>query len=160
VHRPLRAAALALALLASLISTVAAASPQPRASLPDVEDEVMCVVCGVPLNEATDAPQANRERAEIRRLIARGETKEQIKRALKDEFGPEVLALPERKGFNLAAYLVPIGAVAAALIGLALLVPRWLRRRPSGATGSAAEVPELDPGDARRLDRDLARYDG
>ena len=42
----------------------------------------MCVVCGVPLNEATDAPQANRERAEIRRLIARGETKAQVKRAL------------------------------------------------------------------------------
>ena len=119
----------------------------------------MCVVCGVPLNEATDAPQANRERAEIRRLIARGETKEQIKRALKDEFGPEVLALPERRGFNLAAYLVPIGAVAAALIALALLVPRWLRRRPSGAAAAAAEAPELDAGDARRLERDLARYD-
>ncbi|MDX6666799.1 MAG: cytochrome c-type biosis protein CcmH [Solirubrobacteraceae bacterium] len=120
----------------------------------------MCVVCGVPLNEATDAPQANRERAEIRRLIARGETKEQIKRALKDEFGPEVLALPERKGFNLAAYVVPIGAVAAALIALALLVPRWLRRGPRGAAATAAEVPELDPGDARRLERDLARHDG
>jgi cytochrome c-type biogenesis protein CcmH/NrfF len=160
VHRLLHAAALAVALLAPTTSTVAAAGPQPRASLPDVEDEVMCVVCGVPLNEATDAPQANRERAEIRRLIARGETKEQIKRALKDEFGPAVLALPERKGFNLAAYLVPIGAVAAALIALALLMPRWLRRRPSGAAAAAAEVPELDPGDARRLERDLARYDG
>ena len=159
MHRLLRAAALAVALLAPATSTLALAGPQPRASLPDVEDEVMCVVCGIPLNEATDAPQANRERAEIRRLIARGETKDQIKRALKDEFGPEVLALPERRGFNLAAYLVPIGAVAAALICLALLVPRWLRRRPGGAA-AAAEVPELDPGDARRLDRDLARYDG
>jgi cytochrome c-type biogenesis protein CcmH len=160
VHRPLRAAALAVALLAPAAATAAAASPQPRASLPDVEDEVMCVVCGVPLNEATDAPQANRERVEIRRLIARGRTKEQIKRALKDEFGPEVLALPERRGFNLAAYLVPIGAVVAALIGLALLVPRWLRRRPRGPAAAAAEVPELDAGDAGRLDRDLARYDG
>jgi cytochrome c-type biogenesis protein CcmH len=159
VHRLFRAAALAVALLAPATSTLALAGPRPRASLPDVEDEVMCVVCGIPLNEATDAPQANRERAEIRRLIARGATKDQIKRALKDEFGPEVLALPERRGFNLAAYLVPIGAVAAALICLALLVPRWLRRRPGGAA-AAAEVPELDPGDARRLDRDLARYDG
>lgn len=158
MHRQLRAAALTFALLALPTSTVAAAPPQPRASLPDVEDEVMCVVCGVPLNEATDAPQANRERAEIRRLIARGQTKGQIKRALRDEFGPEVLGLPERKGFNLAAYLVPIGAVAAALIALALLVPRWLRRRPSGAA-AADEAPELDPGDARRLERDLARYD-
>ncbi|MDX6643906.1 MAG: cytochrome c-type biosis protein CcmH [Solirubrobacteraceae bacterium] len=158
MHRQLRAAALTFALLALPTSTVAAAPPQPRASLPDVEDEVMCVVCGVPLNEATDAPQANRERAEIRRLIARGQTKGQIKRALRDEFGPEVLGLPERKGFNLAAYLVPVGAVAAALIALALLVPRWLRRRPSGAA-AADEAPELDPGDARRLERDLARYD-
>jgi cytochrome c-type biogenesis protein CcmH len=153
---------LALALAAAALAPAAvAAAPHPRASLPDVEDEVMCIVCGVPLNEATDAPQANRERAEIRRLIAQGKTKQQIKRALVDEFGPEVLGLPERKGFNLAAYLVPIAVVAAALLALALLLPRWLRRR-SGPAGTAEKQDEadLDPVDARRLDQDLARYDG
>ena len=160
--RIVRSFLLALALAAAAaLAPAAAAAPHPRASLPDVEDEVMCIVCGVPLNEATDAPQANRERAEIRRLIAQGKTKQQIKRALMDEFGPEVLGLPERKGFNLAAYLVPIAVVAAALLALALLLPRWLRARSApAAMAEAQHESELDPADARRLDQDLARYDG
>ena len=55
-----------LAVAASLVVLVAlaAAAPAgaaPRTTLPDVEDEVMCVVCGTPLNLA-QAPQADRER--------------------------------------------------------------------------------------------------
>ena len=37
----------------------------PKTTLGDVEDEVMCPVCGTPLGLATEAPQAERERALI-----------------------------------------------------------------------------------------------
>jgi cytochrome c-type biogenesis protein CcmH/NrfF len=117
----------------ALLSLVAAAllAPSPgaaalaRASLPDVEDEVMCPVCGTPLNLA-QSPQADRERAFIRALIARGATKEQIKRRLVAQYGPQVLATPRHSGFDLAAYLVPVllGAAAVALLAVALAL--WL----------------------------------
>lgn len=152
-----------MALLTAAVLTLAMpalATAAPQASLPDIEDEVMCTVCGVPLNLATDAPQANRERAFIRSLIDQGRSKEEIKRRLADEFGPNVLALPERKGFSLTAYLVPIGGLLAALIGLAVLLPRWRRRTGGDGDPAVANTgPELSSADARRLNDDLARYD-
>ena len=147
------------ALLAALIVLAlpsAAAAADPQATLVDIEDEVMCPVCGTPLNQAQGAPQAIRERAFIRRLIARGESKEQIKRKLAAQYGPAVLATPQGGGFQTASWLVPAGLGAAAVALLALTVVRWRRR--AGAATPASEP--LSPADARRLDEDLARHDG
>ena len=146
--------ALLLPALAAAPTPGAAATAHPRASLLDIEDEVMCPVCGVTLNLAQDAPSANDERALIRRLIAQGETKQQIKDRMVAEFGPAILATPPKKGFDLAAYLVPLAALLAAIAMLALALPRWRRRaRP------AATPPDISPADAQRLDEDLARHD-
>jgi len=142
--------------LALLLLVPAAGAVTPRTTLNDVEDEVMCPTCGTPLNLATDAPLANDERALIRRLIAQGYTKDQIKHRLVQEFGPNVLALPRARGFDLSAYLVPIVLGVAGLLAIALLALRWRRRRPADADA----VPDLDPADAQRLDSDLARFDG
>jgi len=89
--RPRAPSSVALAVLALLVLAAVAVpagaaaqgrpAPQERASLPDIEDEVMCPVCGTVLEHAF-APQAERERALIRRLIAEGRTKEEIKDAL------------------------------------------------------------------------------
>jgi cytochrome c-type biogenesis protein CcmH len=124
------------------------------ASLPDIEDEVMCVQCKTALNVSTSAV-ADQERAFIRRQIALGKNKHQVKAALVDEFGPGVLAQPEEKGFSLAAYLVPIALALLALAGLAVAARRWRRRPPEAATAPEA----LDDDDARRLDAELAAYD-
>ena len=144
------------ALLVLLLLVPAAGAVTPRTTLNDVEDEVMCPTCGTPLNLATDAPLANDERALIRRLIAQGYTKDQIKHRLVQEFGPNVLALPKAKGFDLFAYLVPIVLAVGGLLAIAVLALRWRRRRPA----AAAAGPDLDPADAQRPDSDLARFDG
>jgi cytochrome c-type biogenesis protein CcmH len=147
-----RLLALVAALTIVLASTAQAATP--KASFNDLEDEVMCDVCNVPLNIA-EAPRADQQRREIRALIAQGMTKDEIKAELKRRYGPAILAVPEDSGFGLAAWLVPIAVVVALLAGLALLLPRWRRRPPPpGPT----QGPGLDPSDARRLDEDLARY--
>lgn len=147
---------LLVALLALSVLAPVAGAAAPRTTLNDVEDEVMCPTCGTPLNLATDAPLANDERALIRRLIAQGYTKDEIKHRLVQEFGPNVLALPRASGFDLSAYLVPIVLGVAGLLAIAVLAVRWRRRRPP----DAAAVPDLDPADAQRLDTDLARFDG
>jgi cytochrome c-type biogenesis protein CcmH/NrfF len=133
----------------------AALAAAPRTTLPDVEDEVMCPVCGTPLNEA-QAPQAQRERTLIRALVAQGKTKDEIKHRLVEEYGPGVLAMPPPKGFSLAAHLVPLALGLAALALLAFAVARWRRPRRS----AQVEPAPLSAADARRLDEDLARYDG
>ena len=160
----MRATLLAVLVLAALALAVPAAGAAPRTTLPDVEDEVMCAVCGTPLNLA-QAPQADRERAFIQRQIDRGLTKDQIKRRLEDQYGPSVLALPKDSGFDAAAYVVPVAVVGLALLALALTVPRWRRSRAARAEtedeGSAAGAPEEPtPDEARRLDEELARFEG
>jgi cytochrome c-type biogenesis protein CcmH len=145
----------ALSLIAAVLAAPATGLAAPaRTTLPDVEDEVMCPVCGTPLNLA-QAPQADRERAFIRSLIARGATKEEIKRRLEEQYGPQVLAAPRPRGFDLAAYLVPVLLGAAALAVAAALLWRWRSRRSVEPAVPAA----LSPGDARRLDTDLARHE-
>ena len=47
----------------------------------------------------------------------------------------------------------------AALIALAIALPRWRRRRRAGGEpATTARGPTLSAADARRLDEDLARY--
>ncbi|MCC2662475.1 MAG: hypothetical protein K0R41_1762 [Geminicoccaceae bacterium] len=145
----------------ALAAPGAALAQEPQTSLPDIEDEVMCPICGVTLELATEAPQAIQERQFIRERIAEGQTKDEIKDALVAEFGPEVLAVPEAKGFDLAAWLVP-GAVIVAAGGAILIGLRRWRREGGGSAGNGSAEPPadaLEPEDSRRLDADLARYD-
>ena len=125
----------------------------PQTSLGDLEDEVMCPVCGTSLGLATEAPQAERERAFIRRLIDDCKSKEEVKAALVAEFGDEVLAQPGDDGFEIAAYLIPLAILLGAGAVIAVGVRRW-RRRPASPTGATTAATE-----SKRLDDDLARYD-
>jgi cytochrome c-type biogenesis protein CcmH len=148
-RRLLTATAIGLALAAGLPGTAGAA--EPRASLPDVEDEVMCPICGTLLAES-QSPQADRERALIRKLIAEGKDKEQIKDTLVTEYGPRVLATPSGHGFDLVAWLVPGLAIALGVCGIGFFALRRLSR------SSISEAPPVDPADASRLDEDMSRY--
>lgn len=146
----------ALALLAAG-TCAAAARATPRASLPTIERQVMCVTCKIPLNVA-QSPQADRERAFIQSLIDRGGDEASIKRALVGQYGPTVLALPSDSGFDAAAYLVPLAAVLVLLAALIVLLPRW-RRRAREQAERATPAAALSTADAQRLDADLERFD-
>jgi cytochrome c-type biogenesis protein CcmH len=146
-----RGALLALVLLALLAPGAAA---EQRASLTEIEKQVMCPVCGT-LLQLAESPQAQREKAFVKRLIAEGKTEAQIKDALVAEYGDEVLALPKGSGFSLSAYVVPIVAFLIAAVALAIGVARWRR---GGGDGSATSQPPSSE-ESDRLDADLARYD-
>jgi cytochrome c-type biogenesis protein CcmH len=149
--RPLAALAAVLSVLA--LTPSAPAQAPARANLPDIEDEVMCTICGTLLAES-DSPQADRERALIRRLIAQGETKDQIKDALVAQYGPQVLATPSTHGFDLLAWLVPGLGILLALGAICMLLWRARGRpRDGGKT-----IAEIEPSDAARLDEDMSNY--
>ncbi len=151
----IRPAAIATAIALLLAgASVPAAAQEPRASLPDVEDEVMCTICGTLLAES-DSPQAERERALIRNLIAEGKDKDQIKDALVAQYGPRVLATPSGHGFDLLAWLVPGIGILLAAGAVAYGLRRTLRQTSRGR----AEPQPLDPEDAARLEADLSRHE-
>ena len=150
---------LALAALVALLAPASAgaqAEPAPRASLPDIEDEVMCTICGTAL-QLSDSPQAERERAFINRLIAEGKTKDEIKDALVDEYGAAVLAVPKGEGFNLTAWILPIAGVLTALVLIGLAARRW-RRAGARDDSEQGQVAAIGDEDAERLQDDIGRY--
>ena len=151
------AVALAAALLLLGPATSALAATCPRTSVPDVEDEVMCLVCGVPLALA-DAPQAQRERVFITRMVRQCRSKEEIEAALVAQYGPRVLALPKASGFRSAAYVVPALVAAFAVAGLGLAAARRRRERRTAPHDELVRGPALDPLQAARIDAELERY--
>jgi cytochrome c-type biogenesis protein CcmH len=152
--------ALALtALLALLVAGGAAASEQ-KPTLAELENELICPTCHQ-LLAASNAPVADRMRAFIRERIAAGDTKSEIKDQLVDQFGEGVLAAPPRRGFNLLAWLLPLGGGAVAVAGLAVAVRRWSRARPEPTAPAVSPNggPPVDPELERLLDEELARFD-
>jgi cytochrome c-type biogenesis protein CcmH len=146
-----------LALLAcacALLAAGPALGAESSASLPDIEDEVMCPICGT-LLELSDSPQANRERSLIRKLIAEGRDKDEIKDVLVSEYGDEVLATPSSSGFDLSAWIVPSLGLCGAVVALAVALVQRRRRR----TASDMTAPGIAPAEAARLDRDMTDYD-
>lgn len=150
------ALALVLLALATLAPPGLASAAAPRASFADVEDEVMCDTCNVPLYVA-ESPRADQLRREIRTLIAQGQTKDEIKETLKQRYGAAILALPDDEGFSIAAYLVPLLAGLGIVALLIVLLPRWLRRSREPAL--ALPDTTLSDDDRRRLEAELARFD-
>lgn len=151
--RPLAAALVAI-LLAASGAPVATAATCPKTSLPDVEDEVMCLQCGVPLAVAEDAPSATRERAYIQSQIDACKSKQQIKDQLVAQFGDRILTEPKQT----TAWLVPALAVALGAVAVAVASLHWRSRRRK-ATDAALTPGPLPATDSARLDADLDRYD-
>jgi cytochrome c-type biogenesis protein CcmH len=152
-----RRAALLAAVAVALLAPAAVAQECPRTSLGDIEDEVMCPICGTPLALASEAPQAQRQRVFIEEQIADCRSKDEIKRALVAQFGEGVLALPgDPSGDDdledVLVYAVPAAGIAVALGGIAFALLRWRGRRDGRQDPVAA-------GADSRLDADMERYD-
>jgi cytochrome c-type biogenesis protein CcmH len=161
----MRALLVGLAVAAALGFAAPALASDQHPTLAEIEGEVMCPVCpGETLDEST-APAADRERALIRSLIAKGYTKSEIEQRLVDEYGPQILAAPPKHGFNLLAWVLPIAGVIGGALALGYLAWRWSHGRaepePSSRPAAADGGPErpIEPELEQRLDEELARFD-
>jgi cytochrome c-type biogenesis protein CcmH len=145
---------LTAALAVLVLAAPAVAGPPKQA---DLEAEIVCPTCHTTLDQS-DSPIAQRMKAFIRVRIAAGDSAAQIKAKLVDQFGPAVLAEPPKHGFDLLAWLLPLGALALGVVVVAGLAWTWSRRGVGGA--EASEDDPLDPDLEKRVDEELARYEG
>jgi cytochrome c-type biogenesis protein CcmH len=141
------------AFVAALALVGAAAAGPPRQA--DLEAEIVCPTCKTTLDQSS-SPIATRMKAFIRARIAAGESAAEIKAELVDQFGPAVLAEPPKHGFDLLAWVLPLGALALGAVCVAALAWTWSRRRDAGRPEQAALEPELE----RRVDEELTRFEG
>jgi len=151
---------LLLAVVALALAGPALASEQ-HPTQNELEAELVCPQCKEPLDES-NSPIAQQMKAYIRRHIAMGWTKSRIVDSLVGppiNLGPSVLGVPQKHGFDLLAWVLPLAGIAAGAVGLAAGAWVWSRNRPGGSP-LLGDRPALDPALDRRVDEELARYDG
>ena len=141
---------------ALVLAGPASACAHPRTSLTYLEGQVMCPVCHTTLAQS-DSAAARQIEAFISQKIAACWTAQHIESELVANYGPQILAAPPRKGFDLLAWWLPIAGVLAGALALAIGVWRWSRR--SHSEPEAETEPGLDEETERRLDDLLARFD-
>ena len=143
------AALLAVLTLAALTGASARSAPSPA----DLEAELVCPTCKTTLDQS-DAPVARRMKQILRERLAAGATEEEIKDELVAQFGPGVLAEPPKSGFDLLAWVVPLGLLGVGALGVGVVAWGWSRRRTTDD-----HLAELDASDERRIDEALERFD-
>ena len=142
----------ALAFAALVLAAPALAGGRPSADA--IETKLVCPVCHETLDQST-APVAQEMKALIRKRIAQGWTEKQILDEMVANFGPGVLSTPSKHGFDLLAWVLPIGGALAGVVVLGLGARHWSR----APAGPVAAPPPLDPETERRIDDELARFD-
>jgi cytochrome c-type biogenesis protein CcmH/NrfF len=152
---------LSLLLVVALLAAACGGGDDETPRLAELEKKFICPTCQTTL-ELSNAPVADRMRAFIRERIAAGDSESEISAALVAQFGEGVLAAPPKEGFNLLAWVLPLAGGAVAIGALGVALRRWSRTRaePGTAAPSANGRPPLDPELERRLDEELARFDG
>jgi cytochrome c-type biogenesis protein CcmH len=154
--------ALVLAFLALVLAAPAAASER-HPTQGELEDQLMCPICAGETLAQSDSPPAQRIKAYIARRIAEGATRSQIKDELVKAWGPGILAAPPRRGFDLLAWVLPLAGLGGAAFVIGALAWRWSRtreERPEPLPPYALNGRPLEPDLERRLDEELARFDG
>jgi cytochrome c-type biogenesis protein CcmH len=80
---------------------------------------------------------------ELDQLVTRNESDDLILQAFVQEYGPTVLAEPPTKGFDWAAWIVPIVVPIIALFLVWEVVRRWRHRASLAPAGGPPISPEL-----------------
>ncbi len=152
-----------LLVVAALVLAAPAAASEQHPTLTELEDQIMCPVCAGETLAQSDSPAAAQVKRLIQARIAAGDTRSEIKRKLVAEYGTRILAAPPKHGFDLIAWLLPLIGIVAAAGVLGLLAWHWSRGRdepePPAEPWSLNGHPP-DPELERRVDEELARFDG
>ena len=109
----------------------------PRERVDRLASGIRCPTCQGLSAAESDAKAATAVRAEIGRRVAQGQTDEQIRQALVDRYGREILLTPEGEGLAALVWAIPVivVVVAAALLGL------HLRGRSASTADPGASAP-------------------
>ena len=151
-----------LALLTLLFPGLSAASPyhneealQQQAR--EIYDLIMCPLCA----GQTIAQSSNETSSQMRELVLKklrqGESKEEILQYFESRYGERILAMPNKKGFNLILWILPFILVALAAIVIYFLIRR-LSSRISLKSAARFDENQLDEYQ-ERLEKELKHFD-
>jgi cytochrome c-type biogenesis protein CcmH/NrfF len=148
-----------LAVVAAALALAApAAACTAHASQSHLETLLVCLECHTTLDES-NSPFANQMKADVARRIAACQTERQILDAMVAQFGTAVLSTPQTHGFDLIAWLLPLGGIVLGAAAIGGGAWHWSRTRGAAGLGPPRTETGLRPEDERLVDDALARFD-
>jgi cytochrome c-type biogenesis protein CcmH len=148
---------LAVVALAALALAAPAAACTSRASQAYLETRLVCIQCHTTLDES-DSTFAVEMKSEIARQIKACRTNQQIIDSMVSQFGPAVLSTPQTHGFDLIAWVLPLGGILLGAAALGFGAWRWQAVRTPAHVDSP-QTRALDAEDERRVDEELQKLD-
>lgn len=127
--------------------------------------ELMCPVCDGQTIDGSNAKIAVDMRLKVRDLLDEGSTNAEVRDYFVLRYGHEILAAPERSGFNLLAWIIPVLIVIGG-IGIALLSIKNMKKSGLEAQtiGGPTKTVEQEQDDLThylaQVDRDLGISSG
>lgn len=91
----------------------------------------------------------------VNQKVAKGESDDQILKDFVAQYGPTVLVDPPKKGFDLAAWVMPVLVPLIALILVWEIARRWRQKHPVAA--AAGYASQISPEIIARVQRDIER---
>jgi len=131
-------------------ATLTAADPALEARMLVITGELRCLVCQNQTIADSHADLAVDLRQEVREMLKRGQTPEQIRRYMTDRYGDFILYRPPLKASTAVLWLGPGLLLAIALIALVVVIARRSRLaddqfEPEPAWDGEAPDPAADP---------------
>ena len=114
--------------------------PALEADMLAITGELRCLVCQNQTIADSHADLAVDLRQEVREMLKRGRTPDQIRRYMTDRYGDFILYRPPLKATTLVLWLAPAALLAIALLALGLVI----RRRARLADDQFEPEPQLD----------------
>ena len=153
--------AVALAVLCTLLflASPAAAATDLESRARDIDNKLMAPCCGANTVREHDSGPAMKMRAEIRQMLADGKSEREILDHFVTQHGEKILAMPDAHGFNLLAYLLPVGFLFFGGGFLFLALRRWRKQAPAPKVAGDGPVQELDPAYLERLRNEVENDD-
>jgi cytochrome c-type biogenesis protein CcmH len=146
--------AAAVTVLVAWAGTAVVAAPTLEDQVDGIAKELMCPVCAGQTVADSGSQLAEQMRAEIRRRLQAGQTRDEIVAYFIGQFGEGVLARPPARGTGLVLWL----ALPVALLLGGLILRRFLRSNITAA-GPAAAPPPATPEEAEQIAQALRKLD-
>jgi cytochrome c-type biogenesis protein CcmH/NrfF len=125
-----------------------------------VEETLIAPCCFMQTLSNHSSPLAEQLKREIRDLLHQGWSVDEVRQYYLKKYGERILAMPQPRGFNVLAYVIPplILAIATAAVVL------WIRRhraKPCTATGTHGETSSnvTDQTLVEQMHAELARFE-
>jgi cytochrome c-type biogenesis protein CcmH len=147
-----------LAAVSGMVRPTLAAEP----TVSSIGNKVICQ-CGCTLLlyncNHTECTSRDQMTAAIKTQIAAGKSEGDIIQAFVEQYGPQVLAMPTKRGFNLSAWVMPFFALAVGGGAIYAALRTWVGK---GRTLPRQIHPEMEQERgkyARRLDKELKEFE-